>query len=243
MKRLFIRVYVIVFLTFHALVITASAWNDNLMEKDEDMQLKVWNNSNIKIISTEKTVDEYHSRFSSFDVSEDGDYLIGINTMFKDRILMINHEDMKVTEFRINSEGTFFVNWNGENIQVLFVRGNIVVEFTKKGKLIAVYDATKDFQYSKKHSITVDGTEYYSASKTPLLNIVNEDSSLLIQNINGKETIIYDGTIGHVLSVAIFIILFHLIVLAFVFAFVKISRRKKTIEDFMNADLYKYMGR
>lgn len=228
MKRLFfICILTIVFL--HTLIVPAHAWHDNIIEREKNEQIQTWNNLNFKIVADNKKIDDYRNYpFNSFDVSENGDLLIGIDSsVSRKRILYVEQDSGRVIEYSCSADGTIYVNLNENNIQVFLVRGDIIIEFTKACELIAIYDAPADTQ-PLKEKVLATGDRYYSTNKFKF-HIDHMNFPLLIkESANGEQSVVYNATKGFIIGEISVILLGTLILLAPLFIiFNPVAKRKK----------------
>ena len=94
-----------------------------------------------------------------FDVNEQGMIVVGTGMFSNNKICIYNSDGEYQYGFDYYSTGSYAVGWNGENILIYSVRGNLVTEVTSNGEVISVLKIkeTDDIhsrwnyvQYSKK---------------------------------------------------------------------------------------------
>ena len=223
-KILILNVLTIILLSF--LSAPVYAWSDNIVEKEKEDQIRIWENGYIKIVADDKKIEDYTYSFSSFDISENGDLLIGISTMTQEKVLYVEQETGNVIEYSIDTNGSFYVNFNGNNIQVFFVRGDVIIEFTKECELVAIYDAPADTESSKSKTMET-GDRYYAINKSKFTNLIF--SQLIRESASGEKVVVYDGTKGAVASNIVITIIVLIIFTAPLFIIFNPTGKKKRL--------------
>ncbi len=169
---------------------------------DEKIE-QIWRNINVTPIKTPETLDDLKTSIVSFDVSENGNILLGFTDK---RIAVIDETGKVVCFFKFRDEGAFYVQWNGENILLLMVRGSIIVEFTLDGEMVNMINADEHnrdnvYLWNDLYDIMameVNGYTYRMTNDLGILNFFSPAYSLLIKtDAAGNETILYNaGKIG-----------------------------------------------
>jgi hypothetical protein len=204
------------------------AWSDNIVEREKTEQLQTWEYMNFKIVADNKTIEDYNYSFNSFDVSENGDLLIGIYSMTQEKVLYVEQETGNVIEYSVDTDGSFYVNFNGNNIQVFFVKGDFIVEFTKECELVTIYDAPGDTKSSKNKTME-NGDKYYSTNKSKFASNNVRFSQLVKESATGEKVVVYDGTKGAVASNIVITIIVLIIFTAPLFIIFNPTGKKKRL--------------
>ena len=67
-----------------------------------------------------------NASFYCFDVNEKGQYALGFDTMFSGKVVNIYDADGTfLYGFSFNTPGSFYIEWDGENIIIYLVRGDL----------------------------------------------------------------------------------------------------------------------
>lgn len=153
---LFKTAFISIILSIAALIAPLSAYDisdflrtDKLVGKEE----ATWNNMNF---SEESPANRSNGRIVSFDVSDSGKILLGLE---RNRLLILNPDGTPDRALRFHLYGSYYVEWFGENVALYSVRGDFVTVFSEDLQLIDLYSA-KDRGYGE--------IEYMLSEKTKL---------------------------------------------------------------------------
>ena len=135
---LFKTAFISIILSIAALIAPLSAYDisdflrtDKLVGKEE----ATWNNMNF---SEESPANRSNGRIVSFDMSDSGKILLGLE---RNRLLILNPDDTPDRALRFHLYGSYYVEWFGENVALYSVRGDFVTVFSEDLQLIDLYSA------------------------------------------------------------------------------------------------------
>lgn len=181
-------------LTVHAST-TFGFETTNLSDNEKS---EIWKNINIKSLSDSISLNDIGSPIVSFDVSESENILLGFKG---NRVAVLDKNREVLNFFEFSNDGSFYVQWNGNNILLLLVRGSIIVEITSTGQLIdivkvedsSIHNTSRWNNISKKVQVNIGGTSYSITNKMGFLNIFSSSYSQLIKSdSNGNISTVYD---------------------------------------------------
>lgn len=155
---------------------------------------QIWDNINLRSASSISS-----SPIINFDVSESNNIVIALD---EKKILIKNQDNNVLNCYEFDSEGTFYVNWNGDNILLFLVRSSVIVEFSIEGQLINMVNCDT---HSVKNSelwrmagnnkkVSANDYNYNIKNNMGILNIFSFQrySQLIRTDSLGNETIFYD---------------------------------------------------
>lgn len=234
-KWLLLSVCVIsLFLLFAGLPVSASkAYGFDTVTLSEDKVKQIWENINVRTITDPVSLSNIELPIVSFDVSENGEILLG----FKENKIAVIDEDEVLHFFEFVTAGSYYVQWNDHNILLLLVRSSVVVELSQDGQLVNMI-LTDDHsmqnqslwrQLINKTQINIGQSSYSMRNDMGILNFFASSYSQLVKtDSNGNSTMIYDvnsaqlaGTIIELIFVFIFCAI---VVLGIAFPFFKMKR-------------------
>lgn len=135
-----------------------------------------------------------------FDVNEDG--LIAIGTMHMDDnyICVYSSDGIFQYGYRFDSEESFAVEFNDENVNIYFTRGKLVQCVNSKGKIIEIAEVknTKENDDYRKYLIypsikESNNNKYIPKKDMGIFNYIGVTySQLAVVDSTGNEKIIYD---------------------------------------------------
>lgn len=173
-------------------------------------------NSNIQLLDKEPTP----RPIECFDVNDNHLIAIGQNTTNLKTICVYSNEGAFQYGYTFNCRGSFGLEWDGDNINIYFVRGDVIASVTPNGEVLEVCDVpntTENNTYIN-HAIhsaqrIVDDTVYSIRNDIGLLKFFSSSySKLVVTDAGGGETIIYDvsakqlaKTIAILFGVALFV--------------------------------------
>ncbi len=135
-----------------------------------------------------------------FDVSENGKVAIGERNNNNEYIMIYSSQGLFECGFSFSCTGDFGIEWDKENINLYFVRSDLLVSFDLNGKVLGVLEVENTIENNsyRNHSIestehTVNGTKYRIQNDMGILNLVATSYSQVVTiDANGNEAIIYD---------------------------------------------------
>lgn len=158
-----------------------------------------------------------HLEIINFDVSEAGHILIAYTN---NRIAVYDENFCFLTGFTVSGKIGYYVQWNHDNIQIVFVRGSSCLEIAPQGDIVRGFridshNGSLFADLGKRDRIsTSDGTVFRAEKGTNPLSVLSGNHYLRLIKIapNGNETVLYDVTLANILKT-----LFLIICIAFLF--------------------------
>lgn len=123
-----------------------------------------------------------------FDVNEEGQVVIASGIFNSNKIIVYSSDGEYLYGFDYSSYGTYSVGWNGKNVLIYDVRGNLVIEVAQNGEVLNVLkiknteDVHKRWKYVQSAKRKTVGSDIYTLKKNTELTLTDE---------NGNQTIIY----------------------------------------------------
>jgi hypothetical protein len=145
--------------------------------------------------------------------------------------------------FEFSNYGSFFIQWNDDNILLLLVRSSIIVELTSAGQLIDMVRAEDSSiennslwnDIAKKDHVYIGENSYSIRNQRGFLNFfASSYSQLLKTDSSGNITILYDvnsGQLTKAIVTFIAILLFiALVAVILVRQFLKVKSQQKFLD-------------
>lgn len=154
--------------------------------------------SNIDI----KRIDEEPSKktIQCFDVNNNHMIAIGHGGTERKAICVYSDDGVFRYGYTFNCSGSFGVEWDGENLNIYFVRSDVIVSVAPNGEVLDVLEVqntidnnsyVNNFIHSTKR--TVGEKEYVIDNHPRIFNLVTASySQLTMRDENGIETTVYD---------------------------------------------------
>lgn len=92
---------------------------------------RTWKHTDIQLVDNNLNKE----MIVSFDVSENEDIVIATENEI---IVVMDSAGNYLKTFTFNMDGSYFVQWNNNNIMLLSVRGHFAIEFTLDGELVDI---------------------------------------------------------------------------------------------------------
>lgn len=134
-----------------------------------------------------------------FDVNQNNEIAIVFNKSDKKTVCVYN-ENMFLYGFTFNCSGDVGVEWDETNINIYFVRSDVIISVTPKGEILDVAKVQNSiennsyvnyFIYSR--SRIVGDIEYTLRNDIGILNVFTSSySQIIAENSAGEETILYN---------------------------------------------------
>lgn len=199
-KKLILNVCIIFLLLFlGGLTVHASTtYGFETTNLSNNEKIEIWKNINVKSLSDSISLNDIGLPIVSFDVSESEKILLGFKG---NRVAVLDKNREVLNFFEFSNDGSFYVQWNGDNILLLLVRGSIIVEFTSTGQLIDMVKAEDNSiknnslwnEISKKDYVYVRENSYSIRNQMGFLNFFSSSYSQLLKiDSNGNITTVYD---------------------------------------------------
>ena len=153
-------------------------------------------NSNILLIEDEPA----KKAIKCFDVNSDNLIAIGQNTRDRKTICIYSSNGVFQYGYTFDCSGDFGVEWDGENLNIYYVRSDVIVSVTPSGEIVGVCEVQNTIEnnsyvnrFIHASQRTVGDTEYFIGNNMGILNLFASSYSwIIIKDITGAERVIYD---------------------------------------------------
>ena len=155
-------------------------------------------NSNILLLTEEPE----QKTITCFDVNRNGLIAVGQYSMTWGRrtICIYSSEGVFQYGYTFDCSGSFYVEWDGENLNVYNVRSSVIFSLTSSGEIIEAFevkDTVEDSIYINDFCLAtqkmVDDTTYLVRNDIGILKwIAPSYSQIVVKDSSGAESIIYD---------------------------------------------------
>ena len=189
-------------------------------------------NINISVLK-EKPVDR---AIECFDVSENGMIAIGQDGI-EEKVLCVYSSDGEFQYgYTFNCTQSFGVEWDGQDINIYFVRSDVLLTVNKEGEIIdivKVQNTTENNTYSNymlcSTERTSGDTKYTIRNDMGFLNAFSSSySQLIVTKSTGEEIILYDvnsDQLTKTLTVFILAVIFFLLAVGVItWQFIRLKR-------------------
>lgn len=132
-----------------------------------------------------------NSTIVNMDVSENGYVAVALEN---EAILVYDDKGNYIKKFDFEAKGSYFVKWNGNNLVLIYVRGNSVVEFTLDCEIIGAFHISLPSEAIRemrdKTATSVNGEKYELKSKlfftgyTKLVKIDEAGNTIILYSTN-----------------------------------------------------------
>ena len=182
----------------HSSIIGASAQNTgfSVMDISEEEQQKIKGNLQLTLITSEPT--KYP--VACFDVREDGMLVIGSNVGIHKQMICIYHQGEFQYGYIFTSAGDFGVEWDGDRINLCFVRGDRVVSVDIDGQILQIskiedtYANRSYWDDVRANKKSAQGQKYAIQNDLGILNLFAMGySQLTSTDANGQTAVLYDA--------------------------------------------------
>ena len=106
--------------------------------------------------------------FTNFDVNEEGEVIVSFDNMLSNSVVAFDKKGEYLFGFAIKTQGSFYVEWSGDNICLFLVRSSLMVTMNKEAELISIVDCSEqyyDLIYKFKNTENISTNEgNYSAN-------------------------------------------------------------------------------
>ena len=166
---------------------------ERLSEEEEEKFLA---NVNISVL-----MDEPQKRkIECFDVKENGLVVIGTSEENRKFVGVYSEEGSFQYGYEFKCDGTFGVEWNENNINIYFVRGDVAVTLNPMDEIESIFriqNTEENNDYWHHHVFvtkrTVGDTTYMLKNDAGVFNLfASSYSKLVATRGDGEETIVYD---------------------------------------------------
>ncbi len=220
MKKTFLMICAFLFsiVVIQNSMISASALNTgfSVVDISEEEQEKIEGNLQLTPITSEPI--KYP--VACFDMREDGMLVIGCETGLDKQTICVYHQGEFQYGYTFKSAGAFGVEWDGDLINLCFVRGDLVVSFDVNGQILQISKIEDTYANSSywddvlAKEKSVQGQIYAIQNDLGILNMFAINySQLTSTNADGQTTVLYDApTIAFAVSLLITVLVLVLVV-------------------------------
>lgn len=168
--------------------------------------------SNIKL--TLLTEEPAKRSISCFGVKEDSVYAIGSKKGYSnEKQISVYRDNDFLYGFSFKCTGDFELEWDGENLNICFVRGEVLISVNSDGEVLDLRkiqnttDNNSHWNYLDYKPHVINNTEYKAKNTLGLLNFFQTSfSQLVMTSADGEETVLYDvSSIHNPNAIALFI--------------------------------------
>ena len=206
--------------------IVANAINTGFLtdELPEKVQNQFVENIELRLIETEPT----KSSVVCFDVNENQMIAVGQKSSDRKIICVYSSDGIFQYGYTFNCSGDFGVEWDKDNLNIYFVRSDVVISVSQDGEISNVLEVTNSiennsyvnhFMHATKKNI--GDTTYLIRNDMGIFNwVATSYSQIVIKDVSGAENVVYDVNSTQLLSTilsAIFTLAFAIIVVIVVF--------------------------
>lgn len=218
-------------------MISASALNTGFAVADisEDEQEKIEGNLQLKLITSEPT--KYP--VACFDVREDGMLVIGSDSGIDKKTICIYDQGEFQYGYTFTSAGDFYVEWDGDLINLCTVRSGLVISIDANGQILQIskiedtYANRSYWDDVRANKKSAQGQKYAIQNDLGILNLFAMGySQLTSTNADGQTTVLYDArTIVFVQSLLVTALTLILLVAVVIFLAREFWKCRHTFED------------
>ena len=218
-------------------MISASALNTGFSVADmsKEEQEKIEGNMQLKLITSEPT--KYP--VACFDVREDGMLVIGSDSGIDKKTICIYDQGEFQYGYTFTSAGDFGVEWDGDRINLCFVRGDRVVSVDIDGQILQIskiedtYANRSYWDDVRANKKSAQGQKYAIQNDLGILNLFAINySQLTSTNADGQTTVLYDArTIVFVQSLIVTALTLILVVATVIFLIRAFWKCRHIFED------------
>ena len=196
--KLFRYVFLIIVILFTVKDnIEVSAMNTGLstLKIDDTVKQEFINNINLSLIE-----EPIINSIQCFDVNDSKMIAIGHRTSNKKYICIYSNNGEFKYGFSFNCSGSFYVEWDKMNINIYFIRSDIIISVNSDGEVLDVLkvDRTIENTSYRNHFLdsterTIGTTQYLIRNDMGVLNLLASSySQLITRNSTGEESVLYD---------------------------------------------------
>lgn len=166
---------------------------EKLSQKETDIFIE---NINILLLNEEPE----RKAIRCFDVSSDGLIALGQNNGERKEVCIYSTEGVFQYGYSFKCGQSFGVEWSNENINIYFVRSDVIVTLNCNGNIMAIAEVSDTIENNtyRNHLLysqnRIVGNNTYSVKNDMgLLNLIATSySQLLFVNADGEEVVLYD---------------------------------------------------
>lgn len=222
--------------------IAANAINTGFLTRDlpEEEQISFVQNIDLCLIESEPS----KNAVVCFDVNENQMIAVGQKSSDRKTICIYSSDGTFQYGYTFNCSGDFGVEWDKDNLNIYFVRSDVVISVSPDGEILDVLEVTNSIENNSYvnhffHATerTIGDTTYIIRNDMGIFNwVATSCSQIVIKDVSGAENVVYDVNSAQLLSAilsAIFILAFAIIVVTVIFRpVIKSMRTNKNKYDF-----------
>lgn len=193
-------------------------------ELPEKVQNQFVENIELRLIETEPT----KSSVVCFDVNENQMIAVGQKSSDRKIICVYSSDGIFQYGYTFNCSGDFGVEWDKDNLNIYFVRSDVVISVSQDGEISNVLEVTNSIENNSyvNHFIhatkkNIGDTTYLIRNDMGIFNwVATSYSQIVIKDVSDAENVVYDVNSTQLLSTilsAIFTLAFAIIVVIVVF--------------------------
>ena len=201
--------------------IVANAINTGFLtnELPEEEQISFVQNIDLCLIESEPS----KNAVVCFDVNENQMIAVGQKSSDTKTICVYSNDGTFQYGYTFNCSGDFGVEWDNDNLNIYFVRSDVVISVSPNGEISDVLEVTNSIENNSYvnhffHATerTIGDTTYFIRNDMGILSwIATSYSQIVIKDVSGTENVIYDVNSTQLLNAIISII--------FIFVFVIVA--------------------
>ena len=192
--------------------------------------------SNVNILPINK--EPVKNTIKCFDVNNNHLIAIGQNASERKTICVYSNEGVFQYGYTFSCNGDFGIEWDGENLNIYFVRSDVIVSVAPNGEVLDVLEVqnTIDNNSYVNHFIhstqrVIDDKEYVIENNPRIFDWVTASySQIVVKDNAGIETTIYDASSVQTFNIIVtFIIVFGFIavaILVIIWNFINLKHKK-----------------
>lgn len=218
MKFLLISIFIFV-LVCNPIVANAINTGFLISELPEEDQINFVKNIELCLIEAEPP----KSPVVCFDVNEKQMIAVGQNSSDRKVICVYSSDGSFQYGYTFYCSGTFGVEWDNDNLNIYFVRSDVIISVSPDGEISDVLEVANSIENNSYvnhffHATerTIGDTTYFIRNDMGILNcIATSFSQIVIKDVSGTENVIYDVNSTQLLKT--------LLITIFVFVFVIVA--------------------
>lgn len=212
-------------------------------ELSEELQKSFVSNVNLSAF----TVTPEKKGLDCFDVNENGTVAIGQGIFRRKEVCVYSSEGIFLYGYAFNSSGDFAVEWDGEVINIYFVRSDVIMSVAPDGTVLDVEKvqstiANSNYYRELCRSIrTVGDTTYQARNDMGILNLfASSYSQVIVTDITGSESVFYDVNsiqlIKMIITVVVVCTFVTIVIVKLVKCWIKLNRGNKKVSKISSSE-------
>lgn len=198
---------------------------------NEDLQKNILSDIELTVFYSEPD----KSSIKCFDVNDNGLIALGSSRSTDKRICVYDADGVFKYGYEFVAYGDFGVEWDGDNLNIYFIRGNIIASFNSKGECLGVLSAEDSIEndsyfrrFIQSDERIVGDKKYVVSNDIGILGLIAPSySKLSVTDSDGEITVLYDvgeQQFANILGTLILSIIF--VIIAFTGIYVQLKKQK-----------------